>query len=630
MILVWGTLVALEGLSPGETPPEDQMVAIAVEAYGDKLYPLAESQIVAFLQRFPQSSRRLNMIYLLGRTYFLQGKFSKARETFLGLINDDDVDLVDQANGLFWLAESCAQLDRWEEAKAYYIEFVGKTSDSPFLEKSLFALGLICLKDNALAEAEGYFSKAVTAYPYGQYVSQERHYLGLIYSRSRNYHRAVQFLRKAISVPSALPTDLRKDALFQLAENRLRLGQFQLALPYYMAFYSTYPEDSRAPLSLYGAGGCQLETGQREAALGSFQKLIKQYPKSDPYHRALCRIGKIHLEKSDYQKAREAFSQVAKESADSELLVQALVNLGWCYLNIGDFDEMTRVAHRLLKLQSGQIRRTLPQLLLGEAHFQRGQYKDALPYFFNLLNTPSQRENALYRISRCYFYEGEYKDAITNVEILSLEYPDSDHLEDCLYLKGQAAYHLGDTEKAIASFVEILDKERRDRWTVAALYELGKIYYERKDLERAKDLFARIVDTAPEEETSILASYYLGIICFKEKNSSEALRHLNDALESNNRAIRAECHYRIGEIYVQEEVYYLSLHHFQTIVDKLNDQKGWVELALFEIGNIRLAQGESAEAEKAFQRVLDESKDPDLREASKKILAPIEQLKPSP
>lgn len=630
VIIFWGTLLGLEGLSRGETPAEDRMLATAVGAYRDRLYPLAEDQIFKFLQKFPQSQHRLDMLYLLGRTYFAQDKFRKARETFLRLINDDHVDPVDQTNGLFWLAESCTQLDRWDEAKAYYLEFVGKNPESPFLEKSLFALGLISLKEKAPTVAEAYFSRGVRSFPNGQHKSPQQYYRGLIYSQWNDYHRAVQLLREAIFSPLGLQEPMRKDALFHLAENRLRLGQFQLALPYYRDFYEAYPQDARAPIALYRAGWCQLNTGQKGVALESFQKLIKEFPRSDPYHHAFYRIGEIHLEQGDYEKARQAFNQVIKESSDSELVVPALVNIGWCYLNLGDFEKMTRVAHRLLKLPAGQMERTLPQLLLGEAHFQRGQYKEALPYFFNLLNTPSQRENALYKISRSYFHEGEFKDALTNVEILSLEYPDSEYLEECLYLRGRAAYHLGDTEKAIASFSEILTKEKHDSWMVAALYELGKIYYERKDLKKAKDLFSRIVRTVPEAQTAILASYYLGIIYFKEDDRSDALLHLNNALASNNQAIKAECHYRIGRIYLQKKALGLALHHFQTIVDTLTDQRGWVELAVFEIGNVRLAQGESAEAGEAFQRVLEVSKDPDLREASEKMLIFVKKSKPKP
>lgn len=623
-------LLGQADLSFGETPSESELVAVVVGAYEDRLYPVAESQILEFLRQFPQSNRRLTMTYLLGRIYFLQAKYRKSRETFLNLINDKSVDTVGQMNGLFWLAESSAQLNRWEEAKAYYTEFVGKASESPFLEKSLFALGVIALKEKALTEAEEYFKKGLMEFPNGRYRFQQKYYLGLIDGRSKNYHRAVQLLGEAISPHSDLPLSLRRDALFELAENRLRLGQYQLALPLYLEFYSTYPDDHRAPSALYGAGWCQLNTGQRGAALESFREVMERFPKSGPNHYALYRIGEIHLERKNYEKAREAFRQLVDGFPDSEMLAPALVNLGWSLLNLGSFDEMTRVAHRLLNLPSGRIEKTLPQLLLGEAHFLKGEYKEALPYFFNLLNTPSQRENALNKISRCYFHNGEYKDAITNVEILSLEYPDSKNLAESLYLRGQAAFRLGDTEKAIASFSEILEKNRNDSWTVAAQYELGKIYYERKDLRKAKKLFSRIVRDAPNSSTADLASYYLGIMYFKEENSPRALLYLDRALESPNEAIKAESHYRIGEIFFRKKAYDLALSHFQIIVETLADQNGWVELAFFEIGNIHHAQGESAEAQKAFQKVLELSKDPDLREASEKMLTFSEGPLPKP
>jgi len=630
IVVGWALLVWQGDPLSGETVSESQMVAIAVGAYEDRLYPVAESQILEFLKKFPDSQHRLDMTYLLGKAYFNQAKFRKARETFLSVINENAVDTVSQTNGLFWLAESCVQLNRWKEAKAYYLEFVGKTSNSPLLEKSLFALGLISLQEKTLTEAETYFRKGVTAFPKGPYRFQQQYYRGLIFSQMKNYHRAVQLLRETISPSSDLPVDLRMDALFQLAENRLKLGQFQLARQHYMEFYKSYPQDPRAPSALYGVGWCQLNTGQTEAALESFQELTQRFPKSVPNHDALYRIGEIQLERKNYQKAEEALSQFVSQFPQSKMLAPALVNLGWSLLNLGDLDAMTRVAHRLLKLPLGQIEKALPQLLLAEVHFQKGQCKDALPYFFNLLNTPSQRENALYKISRCYFYDGEFKDAITNVEILALEYPDSKNLDECLYLRGQAAGRLGDVEKAIESFSEILQKGHDDFWTVAAQYELGKIYYERRDQKRAEDLFTRVVQKAPESETAILASYYLGIIYFKDKNSASALHHLDLALASKNEAIKAECHFRMGEIYLQKKTYQLSLYHFQTIVDTLADQKGWLELAFFEIGNLHLAQGESAEAERALQKVLEISEDPDLREASEKVLASIERLQLKP
>jgi TolA-binding protein len=624
--IVIGCLLGVAELSPGQASSQRPIVSEATKAYEEKRYPVAENQILEFLQKFPESPYTLDMLYLLGMTYFQQEKFRNARDVFLRLINENSQNHQEvQTNGLFWLAESSAQLKRWEEAKAYYQEYVEKNIDDPFREKSLFALGLIFFKEKSLREAEAYFSRAVVAYPNGRYRSLQQYYRGLIYTRWGDYHRAVQLLREALFSPSGLEEPLRKEALFYLAENRLKLGHFQLARPYYEGFYRTYPQDSYAPFALYGAGWCQLNTGQREPALESFQELIKQFPKSKPYPHALFRVGEIRLKEGNYEKARVAFSRVVKEFPETELAVSALVNLGWSYLNLGDFEEMTRVARRLLELPPDQPEKTLAQLLLGEAHFQRGRYKEALPYFFSLLNTPSQRENALYKISQCYFFLGEYKDAVTNVEILLLEYPNAQHVDGYLYLRGRTAYHLGDTEKAITSLSRIVERKNHNSYTVAALYDLGRIYYERKDVKQAESFFSQILRIRAEGQTAILASYHLGIIYFNQKDTTAALLHFRNALESSNRSIKAESHYRLGRLFFERQAFELSLHHFQTIVDTLTDQRNWVELALFEIGNVRRAQGDYTGAVKAFQRTLEVSKDPDIREASRETLVSIEE-----
>ncbi|MBW2058367.1 MAG: tetratricopeptide repeat protein [Deltaproteobacteria bacterium] len=630
VIVLSATLSPLGNLSYAETRSQQEMVKLAVGAYQDGLYPLVQSQIHTFFKEFPESPQRLDLLYLLGRTYFLQGNFSKARETFLAFIDDDRLTTAERNYGLFWLAESCVQLDRWDEAKAYYLRFITGKPEGPFLEKALFALGLIAFRNGALAEAEDYLSRGVRKYPGGRYRSQEQYYRGLIYSQWGNYNQAVRLLREAIFSSQELPAPLRRDALYSLAENRLKLGQFQLALPYLLDFYSTHSRDPRAPLALYKVGYCQLKTDRRKEALESFRMLVKKFQNSEPYPYALSEIGEIYLEQRNYKKAKQVFSQILKEFPESELAASALVNLGWCLLNLGDFDGMTRIAHRLLRLPTERREKTLPQLLLAEVHFHKGEYKEALPYFFNLLNVPAQRENALYKISRCYFYEGKYKDAITNFEILALEYPDTEHLEECLFLRGKAASLLGDTEKAIASFTAILDKKGNGSWRVGALYELAKIYYERKDVREAEKLFSTIVCTVPKTPTAVLASYYLGIISFKEKRYADALPYLEDALQSKNPAIRAECHYRMGEIYLQRRSYTLSRHHFQRIIDTLADQKGWLELAIFEMGRVHLALGDSEKATRAFQEVLNVSKDPDLRMASEQMLGYIGRSKAKP
>ena len=76
------------------------------------------------------------------------------------------------------------------------------------------------------------------------------------------------------------------------------------------------------------------------------------------------------------------------------------------------------------------------QWLNAELIFSEGRVSDSLPYYFNILNSRF-REKALYQIGRGYFFENKFREAITNLDILLLEFPSSEYAEEGLFVKAE-------------------------------------------------------------------------------------------------------------------------------------------------------------------------------------------------
>ena len=121
------------------------------------------------------------------------------------------------------------------------------------------------------------------------------------------------------------------------------------------------------------------------------------------------------------------------------------------------------------------------QWLNAEITFSEGKVSDSLPYYFNIMNTRF-RERALFQIGRGYFYEKKFREAITNLDILSLEFPNSKYRDESLFVKGESYVQLGNADQALETFDLIARQTRISPWGLLALTQIGNIHFLRNDI----------------------------------------------------------------------------------------------------------------------------------------------------
>jgi TolA-binding protein len=94
-------------------------------------------------------------------------------------------------------------------------------------------------------------------------------------------------------------------------------GLYDLAIPDFRDFLSTYPKDPRAALAQLSIGNAYASQGKHEQAVIEFDLTIDKYPNPGTKCTALYKKGQSLVELKQTAPARAAFEQVVKECANT-------------------------------------------------------------------------------------------------------------------------------------------------------------------------------------------------------------------------------------------------------------------------------------------------------------------------
>jgi tetratricopeptide (TPR) repeat protein len=297
----------------------------------------------------------------------------------------------------------------------------------------------------------------------------------------------------------------------------------------------------------------------------------------------------------------------------------SFLTLFWNYIQLGETDGANKVFQRLQKLNHVEDEKNFIQWLNAELIFSEGRISDSLPYYFNILNSRF-REKALYQIGRGYFFENKFREAITNLDILLLEFPSSEYAEEGLFLKAECLNRLGNLDLALDAYELIVRQNRNDLWKVLALTQIGNVHLVRNEIHNAQKAFKRIIDEFADHPLYYHAACQLGNLNFKTNNIGDAVHYFSLVLKGNILELFGEAHFGLGEIAYQQGKYDKAFASFEAAIRYLGEGSLWFFLTQLEIGNLHRKWGKYDEAKKAYTIILDHSKDEEMRQAAKILL----------
>lgn len=621
LVTGWGFFPVCE--APCRALNEDeQLILVGTGAYKDGFVEIAERQFTQFVRDFPSHGKVYEVSYLLGKTLYGQGKLKEARAVFLRIANQskgfEELDHV-----FFWLADIELKLGNPEEARKFLSTVVRRYPRFEWIDHSYSLLGLLEIGAGRPEAAESSFKRVSQGSKNQELVQGAFFWLGILSFKQKRYEAALDYFERVTGPGSALPQGYSKYALFWLGETQLRLGRLEDARGSFTRFTDRFRNEPIVAEALWRVGFCEYRLGntrQAAAVLGSFKQQYKDSPLL-PYTQFL--LSQIFLTQGDATASAQEAALLAGVPATNGFSGVALVTLFWDSVQGGDGGGASRVAQKLQKLDRFEEEKIFVQWLSAELGFCEGKIPDALPYYFNIVNS-AYRERALSQIGKGYFFEGKYREAVTNFDILALEFPSSRFLDESLFLKAESLTRLKQPDQALETYRLVLKQGKRDPWQLFTWVQIGTLRAAEGRNAEAEEAYRKVIEGFPNHPLCYHAALQLGNLFFKDRRLMDAIAYYSLVPKGNILELFGQAYFGLGESLYQDGKYERAFLSFENVLRHVGEGSLWFILAQLEMGNLQRRWGKVAEAKQFYRTVLDRSKDEEVRKVAKERLSDLE------
>lgn len=173
-----------------------------------------------------------------------------------------------------------------------------------------------------------------------------------------------------------------------------------------------------------------MEKGNNELAIENYKKAVEFKP---DFFEPNFELGKFYFSINDYKTASKYLTTASNSQPDN---IEALSLTAETYKQTGKADEAIKIFEKILEMEPTS---SFANAKIGEIYFQRLQYKKAIPYLEDSIQT-SFEENVAMELAKCYFELNSLESAKSIAEEVLAENKDNKQAQS---LKRAAEYKMG-------------------------------------------------------------------------------------------------------------------------------------------------------------------------------------------
>lgn len=261
---------------------------------------------------------------------------------------------------------------------------------------------------------------------------------------------------------------------------------------------------------------------------------IAQIPSHPNYYDANYYYGYIAFAEKDYARALRSFKVIEKQPLYQPIIPYYIAEI---YYYRGEKDEALAYAESVLERGNQHYDLQLRQLA-GHIYFEKGNYKQALPYLEKYVsNTPKVAREDLYELSYCYYDAGQFKKASDGFKELGGK--QDTIAQNSMYLLGDSYLKLGNKAGARNAFLfcslNSTDKQQKE----VSKFNYAKLSVELGYTDIALTELRSFVTTYPNSEFATEAKELLVNVLSNTNNYADALNLLESIRSQSDIVQRA-------------------------------------------------------------------------------------------
>lgn len=508
-----------------------------------------ENQYVERIMSDPEDDTAYNA---LGNYYFSKGRYEDAIKQYVMAASKKELSVYYSNAG-----DAYRRLRKWSESIQFYQKALATAPNDDIVNNYL---GIVYFEQGKYEEAKRYYLEAIGKNPEPVYFVN----MGLALVMQNKLDEGIQYYENALMIHSENASAHAELAWAKLSKYYAEGSKEKMLLEEALSHYKESLRIDPKQLGYFhycGLGEVYSQNRDWDKAIEYYEKSVELGPNS----RAFNGIGNVYFAKGEYPKAREYYRKALEKNPNYYIYAE---NIGRCHKQLKEWDQAVIYFKKALELnprdsvtlsglgemlyQMGQIDEAtkyfgeaikidpnnfLHQYWMGMVSSAQTQWDAAIPYFRKAIELNPQDDYSYYALGFVYFGKGLLREAtellLKAISIrstdplyyarLSLVYSRSRMWDDAIKYavladekakainpnddgykvslarvyndKGLYLYNSGRLAESVAEYKQALNVKEEDVYH----WNLYLAYRKMNDLKEAKKSLARAIQLKPDE-----------------------------------------------------------------------------------------------------------------------------------
>lgn len=549
-------------------------------------------------KRILEAKQRI--LFQLGTQAFANTQFEQSIGYFDRSLGLGQYNRQTKADALYWRGEAYYRLNRMEEAKRNFTDYLQLTqqTNNEMYALAHYNLGYIAFHQKDYVQAQNWFRKYISLEKGENKTALADAYnrIGDCYLDVRNFDEAKHYYSQA----EAMNTPSGDYSFYQLALVSGLQKDYSGKITWLNRLAGKYPASPYAISALYEKGRSYVLMDNNQQAITSFKELLAKYPESPVSRKAAAEIGLLYYQNEDYNQAIDAYKQVVQKYPGSDEARLAMRDLKSIYVDMNRIDEFAALASAM----PGNIRFDASEqdsltYMAAEKIYMRGRGEQAKESFGKYLQTFPDGAfglNAHYYLCLIGKEQKNY-DMILGHSGKLLEYPDNPFSEEALIMRAEVQFNKVQFADALASYKMLKEKATTaERRLLAETGMLRAAYLLKDDTETIHAATALLSEAKLSPELKNEALYYRAKAYLNQKGDKAAMADLKELAKDTRNLYGAEAKFLVAQELYNTQNYAAAEKELLNFIDQSTPHAYWLARGFILLSDVYVAMDKKLDA----------------------------------